>query len=100
MAHERIDFRILKSRHFNDFMYRLIYYAGRHTDLKAQVLSLRSIGFSVILTHKAGLAHVKCSVTLNAMKKGMRGVHTSRDDVHNRTGEIVRLSIEAAYTYT
>lgn len=66
----------------------------------SKVLSLRSIGFSIILTHKAGLAHVKCSVTLNATKKGMRGAHTSCDDVHNRTGEIVRLSIEAVYTHT
>lgn len=58
------------------------------------------LDFQLSWIHKAGLAHVKCSVTLNATKKGMRGAHTSRDDVHNRTGEIVRLSIEAVYTYT
>lgn len=53
MAHssKRIDFHktVIKRQYFNNFMYYLIYYADRHTDLKAQVLSLRSIGFSIIL---------------------------------------------------
>lgn len=43
-----------------------------------QVLSLRSIGFSIILTHiNAGLAHVKCNVTLNATKKKKRRAATT-----------------------
>lgn len=47
-----------------------------------------TIGFLIILTHEAELARVKCNVTLNVTKK-------KRDaklcDIHNRTGEIVRL---------